>query len=387
MDKPEDLVALHEKLVSKNGCVSCNVFRLVYNEVGTLTVNVYPEMCSMAMSLLMIALFMWILMHVLKLLTSLREPNLAEFWILLLHTLFKGMLVAVFISTKDRLLYIIDSILMPIASVIIALGAEILDMSWVSSVAKDAVYSSGITAAPGLSQELGLQLENLIFRINAALSVGTVLGLKLFTSGTWANWLIGGICTGIFWMLSIFFPFYLIDGIIRLAFVFCMLPIFLVCWCFRVTSDYLTKGFAMFLGAFLQIMLGCIYVSLAVAVLEGYLKMNSASYLDMVAQDSSEQIFTDASRLSVPFLAFILIAFYLYELSKRINDFTSYLSGAPGTSILGNAVAAVKAGARAVAFAAVAVGAFVTGNTAVARTAAEHMTENAKEAADNAGGS
>ena len=298
----EKLTESQDKMNTPEGCISCYFFKHIYNTVGALTNGVYDFMCDFAMSLLAICLFAWILIHVFKLVTSLREPNIAQFWVQLITTLFKGGFVAAFIATKERLLYVIDSILTPISTLIISTGAEILDMNWLSYVSKNAVFTKGISSAPGFSQDIGLQLENLVYRMQIALNGGRILGLRLYEGSNFfkANFWLGLIVTCIFTLLSIFFPFYLIDGLVRIAFVFCMLPILLVCWCFKATSVYLTKAFGMFMGAFLQIMLGCVFVAVAVAVFEGFIQVRDLGYTSHgFAQDVDKLLYADAERLGV----------------------------------------------------------------------------------------
>ena len=363
------------------GCFSCLFFRIIYNGVGEFTNKLYDTMCDYGKALLAIGLFMWTMIHVLKLISSLREPNIAQFWVLLFQTWFKCGLVAAFISTKNGIIYIISNILESISTLIISIGGEILDMNWLSADVK-AVFMDGFKPAPGFSEEVGLQLENLIYRIQLALNGGRVLGLKLFLGDDMANICLGTIVLIIFTLMSIFFPFYLIDGLIRLAFVFAMLPIFLVCWCFRSTAEYMTKAFAMFMGAFLQITLACVFVAIAVAVMEGFVSVRALEYMIVPAtQDSNKIVFAEAERMSVSFVAFVFIAIYIYDLSKRVGFMTAHFTGAPGQSIMGGLVERFKSATRAMAWTAVAIGSYFLGAAPLAKVATEHAKEEGEDAA------
>ena len=381
--KPNNVTTAQNTFNSTNGCFSCLFFRVTYNWVGKFTSDMYDFMCDYALAFLALGLFFWTLMHVLKLVSSLREPNIAQFWVEMFITWFKCCFIAVFIATKDRLLYVINGILEPIGTLIIGTGAEVLDMTWFSD-AKD-VFAGGFTPAPGFSAEVGLQLENLIYRLQIALNGGRVLGIRLL-GNDFANDCLALVILVIFTLLSIFFPFYLIDGLIRLAFVFVMLPIFMVCWCFRVTATYATKAFSMFMGAFLQIMMGCVFVAIAVAVFEGFVQVRSLHFLIIPeTQDTSKIIYAEAERMSMGMIAFLFLAVYIYELSKRINAFTSHFTGAPGRSIMAGAIERFKSVTRALAWSAVAAVGFVSGAAPIAHVAAEHAKEEGEDAAKGKG--
>ena len=383
--RPRHLQALQSRLNSPSICGACRVMRVVYNEVGALSSQVYPKMCGIALSFMALILAFWLMIHFVRTLIVMRKPNVAEFWVPLFHTLFKCALMAAFIASGERVLYVIDHILMPIASLIASVGFDFLDMNWVSTlVSTERVYTSGIEAVPGFSAELGLQLENLIYRVNVAFNLGIVLGLRLLTSGPFWNFVLGGIVTVIFFLVSLVFPYYLIDGIIRMAFVFCMLPIAMMCWCFRFTAQYFKTAWNIFLGAFLQITLGCIFVSVSVAVIEGFLQLRIPGYLSPQIQDESAEVLTDAARMSVPFLAFVLVAFYIYKLSKQVNEITGYFTGVPASSVFKSGLTLLKGAGLFAVFAVVSIVGYFSGNKLVGDIAREHATEGLKDATKEA---
>ncbi len=377
-----DLEDVHERMNTPEGCFVCYYFRVIYNMLARLSGGIYPVMCNSALSVLALGFFGWILWHVLGLITSMREPNIAQFWVQFFQKFFKVGFVAILIASKERVLEVIDSVMVPIALLFISLGRSIIDSNWISVVSTNRVFTSGIQSGPGFSSDVGLQLENLIYRVTIALNSGRVLGLRMMLSDDFANFWLGLMTVVIFFLMTLFFPFYLLDGLIRLAFVFMLLPFFLVAWCFKFSASYFTKAWAIFLGAFAQILAACVFVSLCIATFEGFVSIRGFGHLlSPTVQNIDRILYNDAGRMSLSFLSFVLVAFYMYDLSKRITSVTAYFTGAPSSSIMAGAIERVKQAAKAIALTAVAVTASAVGLAPVAQVAADQAKDSAKKAA------
>ncbi len=377
-----DLESTQDQMNSVAGCFSCQFFRVVYNAAAQMASLAYPRLCDIAMSLLAIGLMLWILWHVLQLVTSMREPNLAQFWIQLFQMLFKGTFVAILVATKERLFFVVNSFMEPIGMIIIELSNTLLTSNWVSRISLTANLNSSFNSGPGFSAKIGEQLEVLIYRITVALNTGRVFGARLMLGSDFSNFWLGLVMTLIFLLMTLFFPLYLLDSVIRLAFVFTLLPLFLVAWIFKPTEHYLKKAWTMFLSAFLQIMGACIFVAICVSVFEGFISIRGYSHLlSPAAQASSAAFMDDAKTMSFSFLSFMLIAFYMYNLSKRVSIVTSHFTGAPSSNVMNKAIEKAKAVMKAVVLTAVAVAASATGLGAIGRAAAKNAQETAKNIA------
>ena len=381
--KPEnDLKETHELFNSPQGCFSCQFFKIVYNTGASMSSYAYNKMCDVAMSLLIIGLMIWILWHVFKLLVSLREPNLAQFWIQLFQHFFKAGFVAILVASKERLVEFINAIFEPIALIFIDLSQKLLAKNWHSSVSIASTLNSEFTVGPGFPSSVGTALENLIYRITVALNVGRILGLRLMLQTDLANFWLGLITTVMFFLMTLVFPFYLIDGFIRLALVFVMLPVFLVCWVFKWSAHYMKKAFSMFIAAFAQVMLACIFVAICIAVFEGFISIRGYGYLlDPTVQNVDVLFKEEANRMSFSFLSFLMVAFYMYNLSKNVSKLTSHFTGAPSGNIMAGAIERIKKAARALALATAAVISSAIGLAPVAKVAAEQAKKDAESAA------
>ena len=376
-----DLVATQQKMNSPEGCFSCQFFQVVYNTAANMSSDAYLTMCDVASSLLIIGLMFWILFHVFKLLITLREPNLAQFWVQLFQQLFKGGFVAILVASKERLYQFINTVMEPIALIFVDLSNKMLVANWSSQVSMSGTLSTNFSAGPGLPSSIGKTMEMLIYRITLALNVGRVIGLRLMLQSDMINYWLGLVTTIIFFLMTLIFPFYLIDGFIRLALVFALLPIFLVCWAFKWSAHYMTKVWDMFIGAFTQIFVACIFVSIFIAVFEGFISIRGYGYLlDPTVQNVDALFREEANRMSFSFLSFLVIAFYMYNLSKSISKVTSHFTGASSSNAVVSIIEKAKKGTRALILAGVALAGAALGLTPVAKVAAKQAKDDAKEA-------
>ena len=383
-----DLLATREQMRSPEGCIACQMFKVIFTAIVNMTNTAYPRMCVLAQSLLAVFLFGWILLHVLKFLTTMREPNIGQFWAQLSPRLGKGMLVAILVASKENIFYIINMIMEPISSLFMNVSSLVISSGWNSRISLSmASLHSGLPAAPGFPTEIGNQVETLIYRVVLALDVGWVMGLRLMLNSDFANMILGMVTTYIFFMMSLFFPFLLIDGFFKLMVVFVTLPLLLVAWVFKFTESYLKKGFQIFLGAFAQILMSCIFITLAITVMEGFFEIRGMSgWLSADVQNMDKDMYEQASRMSFSFLTFILIATYLYNLSKSITKVTAYFTGAPAQSVLGAAMERLKAVFSAIMWSCLALTAsFVPGGWSMAQTAASNAKDKARQAAAGGG--
>ena len=385
-----DLQETQEQMDSQQGCYSCQLFALIYSVIAEMTSKLYPDLCSIALSVLALGLFGWILWHVLVLLTTLREPNLSQFWVSLFQTLFKAGFVAILIRSKEHLYELINSILEPIAMIFINLSQILLQGNLNPRMLSISEYEVSFQSAPGFPAEIGQSLVSLIYRVTVTLNVGQILGIKLMQGASvtdLTNAIVGAITTTVFFLMKLFFPFYLLDGLFRLAFVFALLPFFLVSWVFQKTEHFLKKAWATFLGAFAQIMVACIFVSISIATLEGFITISGYSgLLSGTVQDIDRFIETEADQLLYPFLSFLFLAVYIYSLSKRISSVSAHFTGAPASNLINNTLDRLKRAATALALIAIAAVAALSGFAPVAQVALDRAKKQAKKAASPKGG-
>ncbi|MBP5534798.1 MAG: hypothetical protein J6Y03_04760 [Alphaproteobacteria bacterium] len=381
-----DLNEVQDSMNEPQACFSCQLFMFIFNAIANLSSALYPRLCSIALSLLGLGLFAWLLWHVFTLLTTLREPNLSQFYVSLFQTLFKSGFVAILIHYRERLYEVINTVLEPIAMIFIDLSKTILNNNWITPLKTARGLNLSFNGAPGFPADMGKELVELIYRITVTLNIGRILGLKLMLGTDFVNFWIGLVTTLIFLLMTLFFPFYLLDGLFRLAFVFALLPFFLVAWVFKKTEHYMTKAWAIFFGAFAQILVACIFVAISVAVLETFIELNGYGNFLGTAGDIDKFGEIEGDQLLYPFLSFFFVAIYIYAMSKRITSVTAHFTGAPSSNIIGNVLDRFKKAVKALALIAVAVAAASVGLSAAAHVAFDRAKNEAKSAASQQGG-
>lgn len=386
-DRGLDLQETQEQMNSPQGCSSCQLFAAIFNAIAQMTGQLYPVLCPIALSVLALGLFAWLLWHVVTLATTLREPNLSQFWVNLFQTLFKAGFIAILIQSKERLYQLIDTILEPIAMIFIELSQTLLQNNLSPHILAISDYNASFQSSPGFPAQMGQGLVSLIYRITVTLNVGRVLGLKLMLGSDLTNIIVGTITTFIFFLMTLFFPFYLLDGLFRLAFVFVLLPFFLVAWVFQKTEHYLKKAWVIFFGAFAQILVSCVFVALIIATLESFIRISGyEGLLSGTVQDMDQFTEMEADQLLYPFLSFLFLAVYIYAMSKRISSVTAHFTAAPSSNIVNNTLNRLKKAVTATALVTVAAMAALTGLAPVANVALDRAKKQAKSAASPQGG-
>lgn len=342
-EKGLNLQEMEDQMNSPSGCFSCQMFIVTYNTIGSMAKNIYPQVCSIALSFLALGLFAWILWHVLVLVTTLREPNLSQFWISLFQTLFKGGFIAVLVRSRERIYLVLNTVFEPIALVFIELSHSFLQNNWSSKVKSIADLGNSIQPGPGFPAEMGTRLVDLIYRITVTLNYGRVLSLRLMLGEDTLNYWVGLISAGAFYLMTIFFPLSLLDGLFRLAFVFTLLPLFLVTWVFKKTEAFLYKAWSIFISAFAQIMISCIFVSLCVTTVEGFVDLYGYNgLLSGAVEDTDQLALAEANQLLYPFLSFLFVTIYMYFLSKRVSEISAHFTGGPSSNIVNRSIEKFK---------------------------------------------
>jgi len=379
----DDLDITNEYINSVRGCWTCQFYVSLFNTAGRITNNVYDPLRSIALMLLGGGLFGWLIVKTGSLFLSLREPNLAKFWLEIIKTVGLAMIVALILIRGDVFNELIASFLQPIIDIFLNFALMIVDQSLPSKIPNDLRTGTDFIPVPGMTVTIGMKLELLIYKVSVALNVCRIMGLRMMMIGGFMSTVLGLVTVCLFFFLVIIFPLFIIDGVLRFAFVMILLPLFLVCWVFPATRGYFKKAWNMFLSAFAQMMVCCIFISLAVCVMETFFDLRGYNLiLSPVIQEINPDIVSEMSTLSVTNLSFLIMIYFLYNSAQSVMKIAGFLAGAPGTSIMDKVARGTKEAIKAATWAAVAVVAASVGAGGVAQKALEKAKEHINNAKD-----
>ncbi len=390
MDVEVDIVKAQEDMNSTKSCWTCQLFTIVFNTGASIATNAFDSIKNLAWGLLAVGLVIYLCLRTLSLFLSMRLPDLPNYWISITTKLGKGGLVSIFLLSSSHMWELINTIIAPIITVFVRLSFMILNLNFPTRVATSTTVGSTFISGPGLPAEIGAQLEDLVYRSTVALNIGRALGLRMMMLSDFTGFIIGLIIIGIFFMLLLFFPMYLIDALVRIIFVIILFPILLVAWVFSVTEKYFKTAWNMLIGGLAQLFISCVFIALLVSTIEAFTQMRGYNIiLNPTYQNTNPDVLREMSRMSISALSFIVMAFYLYNLSKHLTEISGFLTNSSQTSMVGDFTRrlkqlAIAAVAATIAIVAASVGAAPV--TAVMKKKALDEAQKAAKSDKNSGG-
>ncbi len=276
-----------------DACWYCSMFMQLFEEVNKMATAVFDRLSTSFLALLGVGILFIILFKVGKLVLQFKAVDVMQF----LGDLFKPLGRAI-IATA--LLYgvttqtdnVFSMITSPIFEVSTTIGVEIMDtaidgeVKYISSgTGEDTyVYKAGkcsidTTQTDGrggvFTKGQGELLECWMKQVASSFITGIAIGSSLVSVGWERTGLLGNITmiiTGAvmmlcFFLLYIIFPFKLVDAFVRMAFVLCLMPLWIVLWVFPITSAYTKRAWEMFLNACLLLIILSIMVSFALILM------------------------------------------------------------------------------------------------------------------------
>ncbi len=390
MDVEVDIVKAQEDMNSTKSCWTCQLFTIVFNTGASIATNAFDSIKNLAWGLLAVGLVIYLCLRTLSLFLSMRLPDLPDYWISITTKLGKGGLVSIFLLSSSHMWELINTIIAPIITVFVRLSFMILNLNFPTRVATSTTVGSTFISGPGLPAEIGAQLEDLVYRSTVALNIGRALGLRMMMLSDFTGFIIGLIIIGIFFMLLLFFPMYLIDALVRIIFVIILFPILLVAWVFSVTEKYFKTAWNMLIGGLAQLFISCVFIALLVSTIEAFTQMRGYNIiLNPTYQNTNPDVLREMSRMSISALSFIVMAFYLYNLSKHLTEISGFLTNSSQTSMVGDFTRrlkqlAIAAVAATIAIVAASVGAAPV--TAVMKKKALDEAQKAAKSDKNSGG-
>ena len=345
-----------DEMRSIRGCWSCQAFRTVYDAVGSVAKSAYENMRVIALNLLAIFLALWLLFKTLSFITIMNIPNYSKYWVDVARRIMRAVFAGAILINTPVMIKFINFIVEPVFLLFIYLSMQIVN-------ANDNAFAVGALMDVGSQFQtdtpfpagVGNQLENLIYRIQVALDIGRSLGLRMIILSDFSGIFIGFFILIMFISLSIFFPYYFIDSLIRLGFVIILFPLFVVAWVFPKTVIMSLLAWKIFFAGLVQILIGCIFAALSVSIIEAYSQLRGYNLLlNPIYQDASTETIREMTRMSVSSISFLVVCFYISFLAMRTKKIAGFLTDLPATSVLIGMMEKVKSIMKALLYAAIA---------------------------------
>lgn len=308
----EDAAAMEK---AANDCWTCSLFDLAFGVANTTAQTIIGSTAGSAVSLLAVGFALWIGIHVLKFVSSLKEPDSAAFWKdLAIRAFWVTMCVGLLRDLKagsDS--SVINLVLKPIFSGFVDFGLMV-----VSSLPGE----GGIPCPTGDPQA---GITCLIAALQQKLNVGMATSLLGVLLGGPFVILIGLGIYAVSAIMMLYFPILLLDCVFRYGLLTCMLPLFIVAYCFPVTRDVCSKGMKALVEIGMQIIGMCVFVAISATVIHKYIDeyipylKNPFYFVNDIA--ALEKVMYGPGLTGFIFVAFFLVLFgsVLFELLQKFG--------------------------------------------------------------------
>lgn len=190
--------------------------------------------------------------------------------------------------------------------------------------------------------------------VSASLGVGMALGSTLIKANTNRFWdgvmtIAIGVCMFLaFFLIYLMFPLKLLDAFIRLAFVFALMPLWIILWVFPATAGYTKKAWDTFIGTLFY------FISLSIVIALVLILMNesiqpAAQRTEIFKLMLGDNTAAAAKLLSFGKTFFLTLAFGLmgYTLLNTAEALSNMFASAPSLGLdkamTGNATQAYQA--------------------------------------------
>ena len=322
----------NEMQVSVENCWQCTMYKVIFESVNQLTVQLYDTLVPKAMALLGVAILFWLAFRTGKMLVTLYEPDINEYIQSVKTVLFKAMLVSAVLLAGDKYICFLSDILqVPMLAISYFSSALLQNSIGEMEVSLPSKFIQVPQATCQVfTEEVALYLQYMVYQIYVALQAGMMFGWNLFMSTHFVCSVMGlFVVLPTFFLLSLIFPLMFADSFIRLGASIILSPFFFVLWVFPATKDKVKKLWDAAFGSMITMMIGCIYITLAINVMQIF-QENSESLkgiLSQARQLADPSLELAMRRMATEAVSFMVLIFIILKFHTAVPDVAGYLGG------------------------------------------------------------
>ena len=321
-----------DMLVSVENCWPCTLYKVIFETVNNLTIQLYGTLVPKALGLLGVGLLFWLAFKTGKMLVTLYEPDINEYIQSVKNVLFKAMLIAALLLAEEQYFCFISDIISPMMLAISGFSSFLLE----NSIGDFFVELPGTfieipqETCAVFNEEVAYYLQYMVYQIYVALQAGISFGWSLFFSGHFICAIMGlFMVVPTFFILSLIFPLMFADSFVRLGASIILSPFLFVAWVFPPTKNMLKPLWDVAFGSMITMMIGCIYITLAINVMQIF-QENSESLkgiLSQARQLADPNLALAMRRMSTEAVSFMVLIFVILKFHKAVPNLAGYLGG------------------------------------------------------------
>lgn len=359
----EGCIPLPLKLEQSRKCILCPLFVILFNTAQTMSIASYNALAAGFKNLLLIGFALYVAFVTLKQVSSFTKQDGPKYISDLLTMSFK-ILLAYLVLTHVQELYRL--ILEPLLNAAMEFGGSFLFRSADSNssssfmaCASATQLGDGVTIAKGYySAGLFAKVDCFVRSVQQELAVATSIGSSLMcvAQNEASHWfglpdltmLFSGLIIWCFsWLVCLAFGFYLIDAVVRLGVVGGLMPFLIAAWPFKLTSQYTSTGWKMFMNTFFTFVFLGLVVSVNIELGLQAVTGGEGGYdkiMELVNANEVKPLVDIMSIGLMGLLFLILCCIFGFKLCGEAVSLASQMSGGQGGTI-GSHIASLGAGA------------------------------------------
>ena len=359
----EGCIPLPLKLEQSRKCILCPLFVILFNTAQTMSIASYNALAAGFKNLLLIGFALYVAFVTLKQVSSFTKQDGPKYISDLLTMSFK-ILLAYLVLTHVQELYRL--ILEPLLNAAMEFGGSFLFRSADSNssssfmaCASATQLGDGVTIAKGYySAGLFAKVDCFVRSVQQELAVATSIGSSLMcvAQNEASHWfglpdltmLFSGLIIWCFsWLVCLAFGFYLIDAVVRLGVVGGLMPFLIAAWPFKLTSQYTSTGWKMFMNTFFTFVFLGLVVSVNIELGLQAVTGGEGDYdkiMELVNANEVKPLVDIMSIGLMGLLFLILCCIFGFKLCGEAVSLASQMSGGQGGTI-GSHIASLGAGA------------------------------------------
>lgn len=324
-------------------CLGCSIFTLMFNAVSVNVMKLHGQLTSGAMALMMIGFSIWLVIRLLKFVSSVSESSISQVWNEIIKQAFICIFCGILASSPAMLIYAVNTFVYPIYVTFLKIGIAIMEGAVTNSDGTASSFTvfggtvnvgqvdivctfdkAGLITKEGFPKEFLDTVICMIRVLKEYLGIGGEIAHSLMKQkATWMGDVAGFFLLLFFWVVRIGFVFYLVDTIFQMGLVILLLPIFIMAYAFQKTRGWTNKAFTNLLNSAAFLMCFSIIVTL---VLRAMVEMISKNQNVFNPENGEYEV----ANLGIGYLCLLLIGFLIYQSMSVTQQITGSLIGGGG---------------------------------------------------------
>lgn len=324
-------------------CLGCSIFTLMFNAVSANIMKLHGQLNSGAMALMMIGFSIWLVIRLLKFVSSVSESSISQIWNEIIKQAFLCLFCGILASSPAMLIYTVNTFVYPIYVTFLKIGIAIMESAVSNSSGAPSTFElfgetinvgqvnivctfekSGIITQDGFPKEFLNAIVCMIRVLTEYLGVGSQISHDLMRqNASYMGMITGFFLMCFFWVVRIGFVFYLVDTIFQMGIIILLLPIFIMSYAFKTTRSWAGKAFTNLLSSAAFLMCFSMIVTLVLRAMVELIAKNPNVF------DPENKEF-EMANLGIGFMCLILIGFLIYESMGVTQQIAGSLIGGGG---------------------------------------------------------